>query len=377
MTSSARRGIKTSAGLSNSFLNLKLNQEINQNPDLGLRSRTKLPPCAVIEEVINRLRPPLVSTEATPLQRACPAGSACSSGGQFSKEPTNYGPLTFSSHTTPIVETSCASSESSGPSEYSWNRQPRSYPWLLCYNGTVPNSPAGIQPVQYSGKFNDKDVSGNEPLSKVLCPSQSEDMATFQSFSNPQTTYLGKNAELIYPTNSHSYVDSYEPRQQVATSERLTPPTEKKQQKIPCDICGRLVTRDFSRHRRIHDRIPRFHCVFPKECCNHKSGYFNRRYDLKKHLLHTHFILDDYKVKRLKTLEQKLEKRGHCLCGQEMTAQEWLDHIVEINENQEPVCPDLAQKCRTVKMKRASIWRLMLADGDNHVSSTWRMRIPH
>ena len=349
MTGPTRSAIKTAARLSTSFQHWKFNQRFNQDPDLDGRACTKLPSFAVIDELVSCLRSPLIPTELSPPGPSCPTGQDCtegpdcSSGNNLSEEPKTHEPLTFSGQATPIVEANRVTNTALEVSDYSWNRQSQSHPWLLHYDDTVPKSSTGIQPVHYSGKGNGLDVYKHEPYSKLQCHSQAGEVSAFRNFSNSQQ-YMGQNDEMVYPTDSHSYINTYESRPQARVSERQTQPIEKKHQKIPCDICGRMISRDILRHRRTHDRISRFQCVFPKECCTHKTGFFNRRYDLKKHLLHIHFILDDPKVKKLKSLEQKLRKRGHCLCGQEMSAQESLDHITQVDENQEPVCPDLAQR---------------------------------
>ena len=359
MTGSTRSAIKTTTRLSASLQHLKFNQGINQDPDLGRSACTKLPSFAIIDEVINCLRPPLIRTELTPPEPSCSMGLACteepscSSGNNLSKEPTTHEPLAFSGQTTPLVEANCVTNTALEVSDYSWNIQPQSRPWLSPSYDTVPKISAGIQPVHYPGKGNGLDVYKTEPYSKLQCHSQPGDVSAFRNFSDSQQ-YMGQIDQMDYTTDSYSYINAYESRPQASTSERQMQPIGKKQQKIPCDICGRMISRDILRHRRTHDRTSRFQCVFPKECCTHKTGFFNRRYDLKKHLLHIHFILDDPKVKKLKSLEQKLEKRGHCLCGEEMSAQEWLDHITEVDENQEPVCPDLAQRWKTLKRKRPS-----------------------
>lgn len=97
-----------------------------------------------------------------------------------------------------------------------------------------------------------------------------------------------------------------------------------------CTVCEKYISRDLTRHMRIHDEVGRFQCVYPKSMCNHKKGYFNRPYDYKKHLLHTHFKFDDPKGKTVHTLTDKLPLMGTCLaCGFRASASDWLDtHIL-------------------------------------------------
>lgn len=108
--------------------------------------------------------------------------------------------------------------------------------------------------------------------------------------------------------------------------------TQKKrpQKGTVCTICDRYISRDFSRHMRIHDESGRFKCVFPPGYCNHKLRKFNRPYDYKKHLLNMHFRFDDVTVKLAPNLTEKLSAGGHCTaCGERFTATEWLEtHIL-------------------------------------------------
>jgi hypothetical protein len=111
-----------------------------------------------------------------------------------------------------------------------------------------------------------------------------------------------------------------------------------------CNICGRGIARDLLRHIRTHDKEARFRCFYPRTCCCHKSGYFHRRYDFRKHLLHHHFVLRDSSVKRSKNLTDKLEHEGTCPCGKRMKAREWLIHIIARGSDGSPECEDLRKK---------------------------------
>lgn len=151
---------------------------------------------------------------------------------------------------------------------------------------------------------------------------------------------------------------SQQPRQQVLHHSRIQQPqievidrsNEKKASTTRprtvqhCEVCGRDISRDFTRHMRTHDPVSRFRCVFPPEFCTHKTGSFNRQYDFKKHLLHSHFILNDPSVRRMKSLQHKLNHEGRCLCGKNMVSQEWLEHITTLDTQGQYLCPDLRQK---------------------------------
>ncbi|ODV59376.1 uncharacterized protein ASCRUDRAFT_22945, partial [Ascoidea rubescens DSM 1968] len=105
-----------------------------------------------------------------------------------------------------------------------------------------------------------------------------------------------------------------------------------------CPICGKYLQRDLTRHLRIHQEIGRFKCIFPKESCSHKTGYFNRPYDFKKHLLHCHFQFFDYNATKLIKLSEKEEQIGVCLsCGLRCKAGYWL--------NKHVLCADCPEKC--------------------------------
>jgi hypothetical protein len=111
-----------------------------------------------------------------------------------------------------------------------------------------------------------------------------------------------------------------------------------------CDICGHVIASDIGRHKRTHDKKGRFKCFYPRAHCPHKSGYFHRQYDFKKHLLHDHFVLHNSSVKRMKNLTDKLNHEGTCLCGKRMKAGEWLNHIIARDAEGSFECPDLREK---------------------------------
>lgn len=115
-----------------------------------------------------------------------------------------------------------------------------------------------------------------------------------------------------------------------------TKSTDKKKKVTPkgatCPICGKYISRDLSRHLRIHDENGRFRCVFPK-ICSHKTKKFNRPYDYKKHLLHFHFKFDDPKGKAATNLTDKLPLMGNCkACNFRSDAKTWIDdHVLTTN----------------------------------------------
>lgn len=118
-----------------------------------------------------------------------------------------------------------------------------------------------------------------------------------------------------------------------------------KKKKLPkgtmCTICDKYISRDFSRHIRIHSEVGRFQCVFPRSYCKHRSGKFNRPYDYKKHLLNMHFNFDDPSAKSAPNLTDKLHKPGLCMaCGQKFFGNDWLDHHI-LTKNQSNRCPEL------------------------------------
>lgn len=111
-----------------------------------------------------------------------------------------------------------------------------------------------------------------------------------------------------------------------------------------CSVCDKFISRDLTRHMRIHNEVGRFQCIYPKYMCNHRTQYFNRPYDYKKHLLHLHFKFDDPKGKAAHTLTDKLPLYGTCIaCGTRYTAAEWLDYHVLVN--------DKSQRCAFIEDK--------------------------
>jgi hypothetical protein len=117
-----------------------------------------------------------------------------------------------------------------------------------------------------------------------------------------------------------------------------------------CFKCGRVIYGDICRHMRTHDSKGGFKCLYPRVYCPHVRGFFNRRHELKKHLLHKHFVLCDKNVKSLKSLTGKLEHEGTCPCGKRMKASEWLEHIVARD-------PYGSFECRDLRVKNAEAER--------------------
>lgn len=112
-----------------------------------------------------------------------------------------------------------------------------------------------------------------------------------------------------------------------------------------CPRCGRHIVNDIARHMRIHEPVSRFKCIYPRQQCSHRSGYFNRRYDFHKHLLHSHFKFDDPDVKKLVSVNDKMKYIGACKCGMKMTGREFLNNHIMIKDAQgKYLCPDLREK---------------------------------
>ncbi|KAK6200110.1 uncharacterized protein RJT21DRAFT_121010 [Scheffersomyces amazonensis] len=128
-------------------------------------------------------------------------------------------------------------------------------------------------------------------------------------------------------------------------SEKKDKPKKKKTPKSAiCPVCNKFISRDLIRHMRIHNAVGRFQCVYPKHMCKHKTQYFNRPYDYKKHLLHIHFKFDDPKGKTSNTLTDKLPLQGTCMaCGIRQTASDWLDNHVLTSQPQGR-CPFVESK---------------------------------
>lgn len=106
-----------------------------------------------------------------------------------------------------------------------------------------------------------------------------------------------------------------------------------------CTVCDKYISRDLKRHMRTHNEIGRFQCVFPRSMCKHKTGYFNRPYDYKKHLLHLHFEFDDPKGKGAHTLTDKLPLTGACIaCRGRFVAGDWLDNHILTNDSAKRCC---------------------------------------
>lgn len=108
-----------------------------------------------------------------------------------------------------------------------------------------------------------------------------------------------------------------------------------------CVICEKFISRDLTRHMRIHDEVGRFKCVYPRSTCSHKTGKFNRPYDYKKHLLRAHFKFDNPRGRSHSTLTDMVPLDGQCAaCGARFLGQDWLnDHVLGGNHR----CPGLVR----------------------------------
>lgn len=152
---------------------------------------------------------------------------------------------------------------------------------------------------------------------------------------SPSGVYVTGNG--LYKTNSGESTSSIN---------SINSTKDKKKKKVPkganCPVCGKYISRDLSRHLRIHDENGRFRCVFPS-LCKHKTMKFNRPYDYKKHLLHFHFNFDDPNGKAANNLTDKLPLMGHCkACHFRSDARTWLDdHVLQ---------PKNSNKCPFVEL---------------------------
>ncbi|KAF3993132.1 hypothetical protein FT663_00956 [Candidozyma haemuli var. vulneris] len=159
---------------------------------------------------------------------------------------------------------------------------------------------------------------------------------------------FGQTNDSPTPTTHSLFVNRPVLERSQSAQSAITPvvKTEVKKKKkssrvVICPICDKHISRDFTRHSRIHNEIGRFQCVFPRSTCSHKSGKFNRPYDYKKHLLNVHFTFDDPKARLAPNLKEKLLVRGHCnSCGQHFTGNDWLDEHV-LNTDRSKRCPKL------------------------------------
>ncbi|CAH6723843.1 hypothetical protein CLIB1444_21S00628 [[Candida] jaroonii] len=155
------------------------------------------------------------------------------------------------------------------------------------------------------------DISNDSPTNSKLSPYSNNQL-------NPE--YLSTELYRTTSNQSNSSIKSGDKKKKV-TPKGAT-----------CPICGKYISRDLSRHLRIHDENGRFRCVFPK-ICSHKTGKFNRPYDYKKHLLHFHFKFDDPKGKAATNLTDKLPLMGNCkACNFRSDAKTWIDdHVLTTN----------------------------------------------
>ncbi|CAK7892284.1 hypothetical protein CAAN1_01S07338 [[Candida] anglica] len=143
----------------------------------------------------------------------------------------------------------------------------------------------------------------------------------------PQFERKNSNQSITSLSSTGSAKDS------ASTAASLSTATVSKKKRFPkgsiCMVCEKYISRDMTRHMRIHDERGRFQCVYPKDMCNHKTGNFNRPYDYKKHLLHIHFEFDDPRGRAAHTLTDKLPMTGKCkACKQRFTANDWLEHHI-------------------------------------------------
>lgn len=149
------------------------------------------------------------------------------------------------------------------------------------------------------------------------------------SYSNSSKS-SAQNIDSDHESRSYSNDSAESPDESSSDSKKVK--KRRKPQNLrggTCSICGKVIRRDMTRHMRIHEEVSRFKCIYPRGHCIHKTGFFNRQYDFKKHLLHFHFEFDDSDVKKLYSLNEKLPHWGTCTCGLRFTGGDWLDgHIL-------------------------------------------------
>ncbi|CEP21905.1 unnamed protein product [Cyberlindnera jadinii] len=210
----------------------------------------------------------------------------------------------------------------------------------------LQQAPQQVQPPIQSQPIIQRTVSEGTyfpPQQPYMIPSAGLSTSSFSSVSSHYTS--GQQSTVNSLNNSSASISAV-----VGSSSTSNSSTSSNVRKVPraqtCHKCGRLISRDMSRHMRIHESVSRFKCIYPRENCAHKSGYFNRQYDYKKHLLHAHFAFDDPKVRRFNGLNEKLNYSGQCPCGEVMTADEWLAHITTKGTDGLYICPDLRQRWR-------------------------------
>lgn len=254
--------------VSASSISLNSNQEVEQpDGEYGVRTRVRLPSVAFTESFINCLNPPLAPVVIMPV---CPASSN-------NYEPAQ-GPMSYQTMLPPsqksTVENKYTSRKNSLASTFSWNQQPRHR--SLSFSTPSPNSPSDAQVLQHPINGSAYTVAGTSQASEQ--PQQPHQQLQLAHISHgSSSSSLSSSGSLAippgvaYPTYNTPYV-------QPSGIEVIDRCQEKQSGIKPrtvheCDICGRKVTRDFVRHRRTHDPVSRFKCVYPKECCNHKTGH--------------------------------------------------------------------------------------------------------
>ncbi|CAX41027.1 unnamed protein product [Candida dubliniensis CD36] len=180
----------------------------------------------------------------------------------------------------------------------------------------------------------------NQPPSHPIPPSEITTRNTSSSSTSTTTTTATRNTMPFHVTTNID-VNRYPDVTSLVNSNAniVVPLVESRfvDHKI-CTICGKRITRDMTRHLRTHQVDARFHCVFPKRQCRHKSGKFNRPYDYKKHLLNRHFTFDDSSIKRLHNLSDKLNHWGTCPCGLRFSGKDWLDEHI-LTDDPTKKCP--------------------------------------
>lgn len=221
-------------------------------------------------------------------------------------------------------------------------------------------APSDLTGFDFTMPRNDPDLGDHSAENAEASPEDNDQFhqynaneTPYSSYTNDQNprpepeTYVNQHLDLERPpfertgsnqsTSSITSVGSGNPKDKALKKKRNL-------KGAVCSICDKYISRDLTRHMRIHNEVGRFQCIFPKAICGHKTGYFNRPYDFKKHLLHVHFKFDDPKGKTANTLTDKLPLTGFChACGAHFVARDWLDqHVLTSNA---------AQRCQYVELK--------------------------
>lgn len=230
------------------------------------------------------------------------------------------------------------------------------------------NFPSSNQPAVFFSPQLKHEFDPNYSVSPSISENCSNESSTQSNYFQSQNSYKGNQSSISSNSNSAtsskpSYSASSNSSAPLSITEersnsndslrstsdsdsRSVSSSRKKNKKVQnlrggtCKICEKVIRRDMSRHMRIHEEVSRFRCVYPRGNCAHKTGFFNRQYDFKKHLLHFHFEFDDGEVKKFYSLNEKLPHWGTCTCGVRFTGGDWLNNHV-LTKDPQKLCSHL------------------------------------